>query len=204
MLISASVRPRSFLNARTPMLRSMCQGGITRASTFALIALRELLCVRVREERHRRDRVRLMADLALLLEDRRHVLAERHRFTRGRRRLPSRRRDAGDGRGAAQRGDDDETTCSGAHDVAPAAPMGAGLRAMPARSGLAVDRHFHESVGPAALRVSRARYAGIVGADADDVLARRLKRRRACLSGCRCARPDRSPVRTSPRPVPDA
>jgi hypothetical protein len=40
VLTWSSVRLRSFLNSRMPTFLSMCHGGITRADTRALIALR--------------------------------------------------------------------------------------------------------------------------------------------------------------------
>ena len=75
----SSLSDMSFLNFCTPTLRSMCHGGIWRVSTRGL----DRACPRPRvlegDERHRGDRPRLVARLALGLEDRRDVLREGHR-----------------------------------------------------------------------------------------------------------------------------
>ena len=58
--------------------------------------VRVLARVLVGDERHRADRIRLMADLALLLQDRRDVLRERDGCRSRRRRHATRRRQRGD------------------------------------------------------------------------------------------------------------
>ena len=74
----------SFLNFCTPTLRSMCHGGIWRVVDAALDRPRPRPRLLVGDERHRRDRVRLMARLALRLKNRRDVLRERDRGSRTR------------------------------------------------------------------------------------------------------------------------
>ena len=73
----------SFLNFCTPTLGSMCQGGICRCETRCLIERAHGRASANVIERHRRDRIGLMAFLALGLEDRRDVLGECRRVRRG-------------------------------------------------------------------------------------------------------------------------
>ena len=60
----------------TPTFLSMNHGGISRAATFCLDGLCPRARLFVSHQRHRRNRARVMTDLAMLLEDRRHVLRE--------------------------------------------------------------------------------------------------------------------------------
>src|SRR5262249_18263466 len=88
---------------------------------LALDLVRVLARILVRHERHRADRIGLMADLALLLEDRRHVPGERDGRRRRRRRVMSRREER-DGKGGDAGGcdlhDDGSSMAAGARRAA--------------------------------------------------------------------------------------